>query len=150
MPEDREVLDEPPLFFPSEPLARQFSKEWRDIRFRRGAKRCADGVLRYECPICERRFDHTEIDFLQGDHIWPYSLFGESSWANYQLICGSCNARKRDFVDRTVRQILGDGSFRRLVCDYLRDAARTGRVSRSDMIRVLLIRDDIERQSMQV
>jgi hypothetical protein len=142
MPEDIEGVDEPPLFFPCEPLARQFPTEWRDTRFRRSAIRTADGDLLYHCPICKTGFDHTDIDFLQGDHIWPYSLFGETSWANYQLICGSCNSRKRDFIDEAVRRILGEGYFRKAVCYYLRLAAIEGRISRSEMVALLLIRDD--------
>jgi hypothetical protein len=148
MPENLEDIDEPPLYFPCFPLARQFPREWRDIRFRRSAKRCEDGVVRYACPICRNDFDHTEIDFLQGDHIWPFSLFGESSWANYQLICGSCNARKRDFVDEAVRKILGDGHFRGLVCETLRVAAHTGKISETELVRLLLIRDEAEQERM--
>ena len=50
-----------------------------------------DGGQLYECPICLRKFDHTEIHSLAGDHIWPYSLFGATTWENYQVICENCN-----------------------------------------------------------
>jgi 5-methylcytosine-specific restriction endonuclease McrA len=57
---------------------------------------------------------------LQGDHIWPWSLFGETSWQNYQLICGSCNLKKKDKIDNQIRIILGNGEFRNLVKAYLK------------------------------
>jgi hypothetical protein len=136
-----EVIDEAPLFHSCSPLARQFPPAWRDIRFRRSAIKTDDGSLQYHCPICKKGFDHTDVDFLQGDHIWPYSLFGETSWANYQLICGSCNARKRDFVDSSVRKVLGEGAFRKLVCDFLRSAAEKGQIRPDEMISLLLLRD---------
>lgn len=99
------------------------------------------GSLVYCCPICQQGFDHTDIDYLQGDHIWPYSLFGESSWANYQLICGSCNARKRAFIDDSVRRVLGDGSFRQIVCDQLRKAVDARLIDRIASVELLLLRD---------
>jgi hypothetical protein len=83
---------------------------------------------------------------LQGDHVWPYSLFGDSSWANYQLICGSCNARKRDFIDSAIRDVLGGGQFRKLVCEYLRQAASTGNLDQSEMTALMLDRDSAERE----
>lgn len=140
MPENIKGVDDPPLFFSCDPLARQFPTAWRDTRFRRSAKRTSEGELVYYCPICNKGFDHTYIDFLQGDHIWPYSLFGETSWANYQLICGSCNSRKRDFIDDAVRHVLGGGHFREMVCEYLKHAAGEGRVNRSEMVDLLLLR----------
>lgn len=145
MSENRHDLDEPPLYFSCDPLARQFPPAWRDIRFRRSALNTAEGELVYYCPICKGAFDHTDIDYLQGDHIWPYSLFGDSSWANYQLICGSCNARKRAFIDDSVRRVLGDGSFRQFVCDYLRKAADDRLINRTEIVALLLIRDSADR-----
>lgn len=146
MPEHIEGIDEPPLFFPCDVLARQFPAAWRDIRFRRSATRTPEGQLLYYCPICKAGFDHTDIEYLQGDHIWPYSLFGETSWANYQLICGSCNARKRDFLEDAIRQILGEGRFRKSACDYLRIAANEGRISRTALVTLLLSRDDADQE----
>ncbi|MDZ4685113.1 MAG: HNH endonuclease [Planctomycetaceae bacterium] len=96
------------------------------------------------CPICRKGFDHTEIEYLQGDHIWPYSLFGESSWANYQLICGSCNARKRDFVEHAIRLVLGDGSFRRIVCGHLEEAVAAGKLTPGEMAILLIDRAQAE------
>lgn len=146
MQEDRNELDPPPSHFPCDPRARQFPVAWRDTRFRRRAVLCEDGKVRYECPICHKQFDHSDIEFLQGDHVWPYSLFGDSSWANYQLICGSCNARKRDFIDSAIRDVLGGGQFRKLVCEYLRQAASTGNLDQSEMTALMLDRDSAERE----
>ena len=140
MPENIAKLDDSPLFIKCDPLSRQFPREWRDIRFRRSSLPNDDGKASYSCPICLLNFDHTEIEFLQGDHIWPYSLFGETSWANYQLICGSCNARKRDFVDRSIRQILGAGKFREQVCDFLRQSVTEGTIEETDLVKLLLKR----------
>ena len=142
MPEYSEVEDETPLFFQCDPLDRQFPTAWRDTRFRRSAEKSADGKLSYRCPICQTGFDHTEVDYLQGDHIWPYSLCGDTSWANYQLICGSCNSRKSNFIDDAVRKVLGESTFRKIVCDYLRKAAADGRLSQTEMVKLLLTRDD--------
>lgn len=117
MPEDRRGLE--PALFPVKRLARTFPSGWRDVCFRRLAVTCNDGMKRYECPLCARFFDHSEIDFLHGDHVWPYSMCGETSWENYQLICGSCNASKRDYIDSEIRRLLGTGEFRRMVATYL-------------------------------
>ena len=75
-----------------------------------------------------RRFDHRDIDYLQGDHVWPYSLFGESSWANYQLICGNCNASKSNKLETDVRRVLGDGEFRNMVSRFLCQQIETGKL----------------------
>lgn len=107
------------MLFPVKRLARTFPVEWRDVCFRRLATPCIDGVKRYQCPLCERLFDHSDVDYLQGDHVWPYSMCGETSWDNYQLICGSCNASKRDYIDNEIRRLLGAGEFRRMVGTYL-------------------------------
>lgn len=122
----QENHDVAPSLFPCNPLAREFPPEWKDVWFRRKAVRCDDGVFRFECPLCHHLFDHSDIAYLQGDHIWPYSLCGESSWANYQLICGSCNASKNAFIDSQIRSILGGGEFRRMVVEYLRKAIEAG------------------------
>lgn len=141
MSDDFERLGPPPKLFPCDPLMRQFPSAWRDIVFRRLSVQTEDGTTRYTCPICKRHFDHTDVGDLQGDHIWPYSLLGESTWENYQLICGNCNARKRDFVDREIRALLGHGVFRKQVCDFLRSAVSNGKLDGNDMARLLLGRD---------
>src|SRR5262245_57806328 len=120
MPENRTVLIPPPQFIPCDPLSRFFPAGWKDYYFRAHGKPDSQRGYVYQCPACQRAFDHSEIDFLEGDHIWPYSMFGETSWENYQLICGSCNASKRNFLDREIRAALGTGDFRRLIIDQLR------------------------------
>src|SRR5207249_11291117 len=103
--------------------------EWKDVWFRRKAVPCDDGIFRYRCPLCRRSFDHSDIGYLQGDHVWPYALCGESSWGNYQLICGSCNASKNAFIDTKIRNLLGAGEFRRMVVEYVRNAVADGRLT---------------------
>ncbi len=148
MPTTVQNVDRPPHFYLCDPLSRQFPTAWRDIRFRRSAVKGNDATLVYTCPVCSKAFDHTDIDYLQGDHIWPYSLFGESSWANYQLICGGCNARKRAFVDDSIRRVLGDGTFRECVCDHLRIALEAGRIDRTDLIELLLLRGPTDKAGL--
>ena len=77
---------------------------------------------------CGHCFDHRDINYLQGDHIWPYSLFGESTWANYQLICGSCNASKGNTLETAVRRVLADGEFRRMVSQFLYQQIDAGKL----------------------
>jgi len=108
-----------PEFFPVDPLARHFPTQWRNVWFRRNAIISEDGTVRYQCPLCRRWFDHTYIDDMQGDHVWPYSLFGETVWENYQLICGNCNAGKGNFVETELRRALGRGDFRCMVASHL-------------------------------
>ena len=93
--------------------------EWKDVYFRRCSDVDSQGFTFYWCPLCKTKFDHSDIDFLQGDHVWPYSLCGETSWDNYQLVCASCNARKKNFVDNELRSVLGQGQFREMVLDYV-------------------------------
>lgn len=73
------------------------------------------------------------IEYLQRDHRWPYSLFGETSWPNYQLICGSCNAAKSNRLDSDVRRLLGSGAFRSQVVAYLQKHVEQGTIA-SDVI----------------
>jgi hypothetical protein len=110
-----------PTFFTVDPSARLFPVGWRAIWFRRNARQNEFGSYSYRCPTCSRDFEHADLDQLQGDHVWPYSLFGPTSWSNYQLICGACNLRKRDFLDADVRRALSDEAFRTVVRTYLRD-----------------------------
>jgi 5-methylcytosine-specific restriction endonuclease McrA len=79
-----------------------------------------DGTAKYQCPICCKWFDHTDIDDLQGDHVWPYSLFGDTAWENYQLICGRCNAAKGNYMETELRRAIGRGDFREMVVSHLR------------------------------
>ena len=132
----------PPAYFESNSLSRDFPIAWRDVWFRRYSKAGDDGIYRYECPVCKTQFDHGNISYLQGDHIWPYSLCGDTSWGNYRLICGSCNASKSNFVDTVIRGSLGDGSFRRLVEQFLRELVAQGKLSEEKLLDDLLGRID--------
>jgi hypothetical protein len=138
MQADRAEINPPPLHFACDPLAREFPPEWKDVYFRQRAVVDMDGVPRYECPLCNQRFDHRDIDFLQGDHIWPYSVFGDTTWGNYQLICGRCNASKRNYIGRELRVILGQGEFRRMLVEYLRTMVANGRLAEHHLPRDLL------------
>ncbi|MBL0185186.1 MAG: HNH endonuclease [Candidatus Obscuribacter sp.] len=84
----------------------------------------------YECPVCQRLFDHSNIRYLHGDHIWPYSIFGDTSWGNYRLICGSCNSIKSNLIDLEVRSVLGSGTFRVLVKNHLAKAMEEGKIQK--------------------
>ena len=119
-------------------MAREFPLEWKSIYFGRQAIRGDDGIPRYCCPLCQERFDHSGIDDLAGDHVWPFSLFGETSWENYQLLCVRCNSRKSNFVDKDLRTVLGDGTFRDLVAKVLREQVDKGRLATSAFLKQLL------------
>lgn len=130
-------IGDPPIFACS-PLARTFPPEWRDVWFRRRARADASGAVTYICPLCGRRFDHRQIDHLQGDHIWPYSLFGETTWSNYQLICGGCNAAKGNRLANDVRRVLGEGEFRGVVREFIRLRVESGDLATDPFVRQLL------------
>lgn len=123
---------------PCDPQCRLFPSGWKDYYFRAYGKPDSERVYLYQCPICQQGFDHNEMDLLEGDHIWPYSLFGETSWGNYQLICGSCNASKRNFLDREIRAALSDGDFRRLIIDHLNKLFQQGMIADNAQLRQLL------------
>jgi len=121
-----DISDVECLLFPVDPLARAFPHEWKVSLFRRRAKRDADGVFRYECPICKHKFDHLSLEYLHGDHIWPYSLCGETTRENFRVICGSCNSAKSNYIDSVIRSALGSGDFRRMVFDFLKTLENAG------------------------
>ncbi len=66
--------------------------------------------------------------------MWPYSLFGDTSWANYQLIYGACNVAKSNLLETEIRHALGSGEFRRMVSQFLREEVEAGRLSESSFI----------------
>jgi hypothetical protein len=78
------------------------------------------------------------IDFLHGDHVWPYSLFGETSWDNYQLICGACNLAKGNRLDNDVRRLLGRGEFRGTVIGFLEQQILAGNLTTDNILENLL------------
>lgn len=136
----------PPAYIPSDPLSRSFPPDWKDIWFRTRGNRELDGVWRYTCPICKKKFDHAFIDHLQCDHIWPYSLFGETAWENFQLICGNCNARKSNFVHTEIRKALGSGMFRNLVATFLKQIG-TNVLGQTPILENILTKSEGFRQS---
>jgi hypothetical protein len=129
MQENRPVVIPAPRFIACDPLSRVFSAGWKDYYFRAYGQADSERGYVYRCPICQKSFDHSEIDFLEGDHIWPYSMFGETSWENYQLICGSCNASKSNFLERQIRTALGTGDFRRLIIELLSQLREKGEIA---------------------
>lgn len=131
-------IGEAPLYINCDPLSRTFPAGWKDVWFRRQAIADEHGVVCYTCPLCSQRFDHRMIKYLQGDHIWPYSLFGETSWENYQLICGSCNAAKSNRLDKDIRELLGSGDFRRMVSVFLRKHVEAGSLSMDATLKAIL------------
>lgn len=78
------------------------------------------------------------ISYLHGDHIWPYSLFGETTWDNYQLICGDCNLNKSNRLDVDVREALGADEFRQRVRDFLMEQVEGGNLAEDAVVRDLL------------
>ena len=107
--------------FPCDCRDRTFPPEWKDYWFRQEARIEEDGIYCIYCPLCRFRFDHSTLKFLTADHIWPYSLFGETVWENYQLLCISCNSRKKDKIDTEIRDILGHGEFRNILQHFVQE-----------------------------
>lgn len=124
----RKEVGPEPIYIKSNPLSRFFPAGWKDIWFRRQAEADDKGNIVYACPICTRKFDHSMIDHLHGDHIWPYSLFGETTWENYQLICGDCNTSKSNALDANVRKALGAAGFRARVVRFLLEQVDAGQI----------------------
>jgi len=144
MSEDRTKVGDAPQAssLKCNPISRDFPPGWKDVWFRRMASRDEDGIVRYACPLCGRRFDHRDINYLQGDHVWPYSLFGDTSWENYQLICGACNAAKSNVLELEIRRVLGSGEFRLIVGRFLRDQIAAAILSQSPFIRHIVSASD--------
>jgi len=116
------IKNNPPQFIDCNTTRRTFPCEWKSTYFRHY---CINKkVNNYPCPICGDQYDHTRLDYLFGDHIWPYSLMGETSWENYQLLCGSCNGKKKNFINNDLRKILGNGFFRKYIFDYIQEQER--------------------------
>jgi HNH endonuclease len=140
MPKDRQHVGLHPKYISCDsPLSRNFPEGWKDIMFRlSGKKDVGQGAFYYTCPICGTKFDFSSIDHLQGDHIWPYSLFGDTKWENYQLICGKCNAAKGNRLDVDVRRVLGSGAFRLLVAAFLEEKIQTGELTKDAVIKSIL------------
>jgi hypothetical protein len=112
-------MSAPPKNVLCEPTSRNFPYDWKNAWFRRHAVAQEDGPPEYVCPLCGKRFTHEGIDLLEGDHVWPYSLFGDTSWDNYRLICTTCNTSRGNVIEKKLRRVLGSGAFRKLVLEYL-------------------------------
>lgn len=135
---NRKEVGPAPAYITCSPLARTFPPGWKDVWFRRWAKADEAGSVSYACPICQRLFDHRMMSYLHGDHVWPYSLFGETTWDNYQLICGDCNLDKSNRLDVDVRKALGADEFRQRVRDFLREQVERGTLAEDVVVRSLL------------
>lgn len=134
----RKEVGPEPTYIKCNPLSRLFPAGWKDIWFRRQAESDSNGDIVYACPICWRKFDHSMIDHLHGDHIWPYSLFGETAWTNYQLICGDCNTSKSNALDADVRKALGAAGFRARVVEFLLEQVDAGQLPMDAVLKSIL------------
>lgn len=47
------------------------------------------------CPCCNKRFN---LDYMEGDHIYPWSKGGWTAWSNLQMLCKDCNNKKSDTI----------------------------------------------------
>lgn len=77
---------------------------------RRKNRRPVPGSIRYEVLkrakfLCELCGVSAEEKALEVDHITPKNLGGEDSINNYQALCYTCNAQKRDTDDTDFRNI---------------------------------------------
>ena len=77
---------------------------------RRRNRRPVPGSIRYEVLkrakfLCELCGISAEEKALEVDHITPKNLGGEDSINNYQALCYTCNAQKRDTDDTDFRSI---------------------------------------------
>jgi hypothetical protein len=131
-------MTDPQQWFPCKPSDRDFPRQWAAYVFREESKPQDDGISRYSCPLCGVLFDHTQLESLAGDHIWPFSLFGDTTSSNYQLICATCNKQKSNAVDVDIRRVLGSGEFRRLVCEFLRLQLAQGQIADSPYLKNIL------------
>jgi 5-methylcytosine-specific restriction endonuclease McrA len=139
MSKNRTDVGHCPKYIRCSPLSRTFPEGWKDIVFGRSGKAdTEDGAFYYACPICGGKFDFSSIGDLEGDHIWPYSLFGETTWENYQLICGKCNAQKRDHLNVGIRKVLGSGEFRKSVTAFLQEKVEDGELPKDVVIKSIL------------
>ncbi|MCA0933106.1 HIT domain-containing protein [Lutimonas saemankumensis] len=93
---------------------------------RRRNRRPVPGSIRYKvlkrakgrCELCGISKDEKAIEV---DHIVPKNQGGEDSINNYQVLCYSCNANKRDTDDTDFRNLNDQFSKRKkgcIFCDY--------------------------------
>lgn len=90
---------------------------------RRKNRRPVPGSIRYEvlkranfrCELCGISADEKALEV---DHITPKNRFGEDSINNYQALCYTCNAQKRDLDDTDFREIKHDYDLRDPDCVF--------------------------------
>ena len=90
---------------------------------RRKNRRPVPGSIRYEvlkranfrCELCGISADEKALEV---DHITPKNRFGEDSINNYQALCYTCNAQKRDLDDTDFRAIKHDYDLRDPDCVF--------------------------------
>lgn len=75
---------------------------------------------------------------LEGDHVWPYSLFGASVWENYQLLCGGCNIQKSNRISIYLRDLLGGDDFRKSLQEFLRGRCTGEQIQTDPLLSELL------------
>lgn len=130
----------PPSLHPCDPHTRVFPAAWKAVWFRQHA-RTLDGDVypSYECPRCRRRFNYESLDSLEGDHVWPYSLFGATTWTNYQLLCSRCNLEKSNRLSTSLRSLLSGDDFREVLRGFLRSRCAPEEIANDVMLRELLM-----------
>lgn len=90
---------------------------------RRRGHRPISGSIRYEvlkrakfrCELCGISADEKSIEV---DHIHPKSLGGKDDISNYQALCFSCNAAKRNTDDTDFREIKDMYKHRKVGCIF--------------------------------
>jgi len=75
---------------------------------------------------------------LEGDHVWPYSLFGASVWENYQLLCCRCNVKKSNRLSTFLRELLGGDDFRGLIRGFVRERCSPEQIKTDPLLSELL------------
>jgi diadenosine tetraphosphate (Ap4A) HIT family hydrolase/5-methylcytosine-specific restriction endonuclease McrA len=101
-------------------VARRGDRMWQHRKLAEGY---IPGTLRYEvlkrarfrCELCGIS---AEVKALEVDHIVPRSKGGEDDIANFQALCYSCNAMKRDRDDTDFRQVVASYAHREAGCPF--------------------------------
>lgn len=96
---------------------------------RRKNRKAVPGSIRYKvlsrakgrCELCGIS---KEEKALEVDHIVPKNLGGEDSIDNYQALCYTCNANKRDTDDTDFRNLEADYHVRDVKCIFCADKSK--------------------------
>ncbi len=81
---------------------------YRDIYFNRHPERF------HTCKACGRRLDREVPREVTIDHIVPQKCGGTNAITNLQVLCQSCNSRKKDTLNRLALQYSGAALAREL------------------------------------